>query len=145
MLSDLVEVSHFTGEGYKPLVDFQSWRVAVLRYIDELLPEKITNVECHTETDEVFILVKGRCILFLAETENQEVKKIHAVDMEKHKLYNVRKGVYHTHTLSEDAHVIIVENQDTSASNSLRIELDKENKELLVSFRKQLWVGGSGG
>lgn len=48
-----LEVSSFKGEGYLPLIDFESWRVAELRYIDELEPDKIDNMQKHNETDEV--------------------------------------------------------------------------------------------
>lgn len=134
-----IEISDFTGEGYKPLVDYQSWRVAILRYIDELLPDRIDQVECHTETDEVFILVEGRCILFIAEIQTQKIHRIHAVDMIPRKLYNVKKGVYHTHTLSKDAHVIIVENQDTGPSNSIRIPLGQSQVKELCEMAANLW------
>ena len=122
-LDKYIEVSHFTGDGYKPLVDYGEWRVAVLRFIDELLPENIDCMDAHQETDEVFILVEGKCILFVGEPEDGGIKEIAAIPMEKNKLYNVKRGVYHTHTLSADAHVIIVENQDTTADNTLRLPL----------------------
>lgn len=138
-IEELISISEFTGNGYQPLVDYGSWRVAVLRYIDHLKPDRINMVECHLETDEVFILFEGRCILFLAEVEDGEVVQIHAVDMVPKKLYNVKKGVYHTHTLSEDAHVIIVENQDTGAANSEQIKLDQEKVREICELTTNLW------
>lgn len=138
-IEQLVEVTDFTGPGYKPMVDFQTWRVAVLRYIDELLPDKINRVECHLETDEVFILVEGRCILFLAEVEGGQIEAIHAVNMQPKKLYNVRQGVYHSHTLSKDAHVIIIENQDTGPENSDSIDLDEAQIDEICKKTKSIW------
>lgn len=138
-VENLISISDFTGEGYQPLVDFESWRVAVLRYIDELLPEKIDTVECHLETDEVFILVEGKCILFLADVQDDQIINIHAVDMIPKKLYNIKQGVYHTHTLSKDAHVIIVENQDTEAANSKRISLSRSQIEKICQMTADLW------
>lgn len=138
-VENLISVSDFSGEGYQPLVDFETWRVAVLRYIDELLPEKIENVECHLETDEVFILVEGKCILFLADVQDGQIIKVHAVDMVPKKLYTIKQGVYHTHTLSRDAHVIIVENQDTGASNSKKMLLDQPQIEKICRMTADLW------
>jgi len=60
-----LEVTQYTGEGYAPLIDYADWRVAVLRYIDELLPQNLATMQRHDETDEVFVLLAGRCILFL--------------------------------------------------------------------------------
>lgn len=138
-IEELISISEFNGNGYLPLVDYGSWRVAVLRYIDQLQPDRINMVECHLETDEVFILFEGRCILFLANVEEGDVVKIHAVDMVPKRLYNVKKGVYHTHTLSVDAHVIIVENQDTGAANSLQIELDQVQVREICELTANLW------
>lgn len=138
-IEKLVKVSDFTGNGYQPLVDFKSWRVAVLRYIDELLPDQINKIECHTETDEVFILVEGRCILFIGEIAGGKIQKIHAVDMVPKKLYNVKKGVYHSHTLSKDAHVIIVENQDTGPKNSHSLPLEPSHINEICELTERLW------
>ena len=60
MKSDTLKILEFNGEGYKPLVDFGSWRVAFLRFIDELLPENIQRLERHVETDEVFVLLEEK-------------------------------------------------------------------------------------
>ncbi len=38
---DLLEVKEYADEGYKPVIDYGQWRVAVLNYCDELLPEEI--------------------------------------------------------------------------------------------------------
>jgi len=113
----LLEVREHLGPGYKPLVDFESWRVAILNFADDLRVENITRMQRHNETDEVFVLLKGCCILFIGEGD-EAVTTIHAQELESGKLYNVRKGVWHHHTLSEDAMVLVVENFDTTYGNS---------------------------
>ncbi len=60
----MLRIESYEGEGYRPLVDFGSWRVAYLRFIDELIPDKITRLERHLETDEVFVLLNGEAVLF---------------------------------------------------------------------------------
>ena len=52
------------------------------------------------------------------------VDAIRAIDMEPLKLYNVKRSAWHTHTLSEDATVLIVENCDTVAANSPQVRLE---------------------
>lgn len=128
---ELIEVLAYDGEGYRPLVDYAGWRVAILRYIDELKPENITFFERHNETDEVFVLLAGRCILFAAAEDGQ----IQVADMQPHKIYNMKKGVYHSHTLSEDAVVLVVENQDTGAENSERLYLSPQQMRQLLDFQ----------
>jgi hypothetical protein len=134
----LLEVRAYTGEGYQPLIDFGAWRVAVLRAIDELLPENLETLQRHDETDEVFVLLAGRCILFIGEGDAQ-VTKLHAVDMEPLKLYNVKRGAWHTHTLSDDAAVLIVENADTTDANSPLLPLSAEQRAEIVRLTRQLW------
>ncbi|MBE2223716.1 MAG: hypothetical protein IAF02_19405, partial [Anaerolineae bacterium] len=131
-LNDFCEVIEFNEAGYAPIVDFQSWRVAMLNYIDELEPNQINNFQCHLETDEVFVLLAGHCILFLAEVaENRQIITIHAVDMEPHRAYNIKQGIFHTHTLTQDAKVLIIENRDTSDLNSPKIMIDQTINEQL--------------
>jgi hypothetical protein len=134
----LLEIQEFRGQGYFPLVDYNDWRVAVLRYIEELHPDNIDKMQKHSETDEVFVLLKGRCILFFGEGDIQ-IHTIYAQDMEPLKIYNVKRNSWHTHTLSEDATVLIVENRDTNLDNSPEIILNPEQKVDLISLTKNLW------
>ena len=134
----LLEIRQHNGPDYKPLIDFQAWRVALMNYTPDLIPEKITRMQKHIETDEVFVLLAGRCILFLGEGEDA-VAKVHAVDMESYKLYNVKRGVWHSHTFSEDARVLIVENRNTTAANSPFANLSALQQNEIVDLTKELW------
>jgi len=136
--SDLLEIVEHTGEGYKPLVDYSDWRVAILNLEDEYVLEKINKFSRHNQTDEVFLLLKGKCILFIGEGD-VAVTDIHAVDMQPLKLYNVKKSAWHTHTLSDDAMVLIVENRDTSPANSPDYFIDEKQKRKLVELTQSLW------
>ncbi|HNC08895.1 MAG TPA: hypothetical protein PLX14_09345 [Anaerolineales bacterium] len=139
MLPDtLLEVRDHTGPDYMPLVDYQSWRVALMNYTDDLTPDKINRMQKHTETDEVFVLMAGRCILFIGEGE-ESVTQVHAVDMELYKLYNVKRGVWHSHTFSKDARVLIVENRDTVVENSPFVGLNGEQQNEVMELTKKLW------
>jgi len=133
-------VSEFNAAGYAPVVDFQTWRVAMLNYIDELEADRIDNFQCHNETDEVFILLSGKCILFCAELDKQgDIAEVVSWDMQVNKTYNIKRGIYHTHTLSKDAKVLIVENSDTDDSNSPKIMVDTLLRHKLVKLTDSLW------
>jgi len=133
MNSDLVNILEFNEEGYKPLVDFGSWRVAFLRYIDELIPENIHRLERHVETDEVFVLLAGEAILFFGEGE-EEIETLTSLEMEPGKLYNVRKNAWHCCVLSRDATILLVENRDTGKENTDYITLDPSHRTSLVEI-----------
>ena len=134
----LIEVREYNGPDYQPLIDYQNWRVAIINYTSDLMPDKINRMQKHTETDEVFVLMTGRCILFVGDGE-KAVTKVHAVDMEPYKAYNIKRGVWHSHTFSEDARVLIVENRDTVVENSPFVGLSESQCGELVKLTKELW------
>lgn len=131
----LVEILEYNEIGYAPVLSDRGFRVAVLNYHPELLMENISNFQKHKETDEIFVLLQGDCTLFLAEDET--ISTIQGIKMEPLKIYNVKKGTYHTHTLSRDGKVLIVEADDTSDENSPKVMVDDIiRKHLFEAYRK---------
>ena len=114
----LLDIRTHTHAGFRPLVDYGAWRVAILNYSHDLRPENIDAMQRHNATDEVFVLLRGRCVLFVGEGDNHFITVIHAQPMAPHTIYNVKKAVWHTHSLSLDAIVLVVENRDTTYDNS---------------------------
>ncbi len=133
LFHNTLEVSSFDGEGYLPMIDFESWRVAELRYIDELEPDRIDNMQKHNETDEIFVVLQGDFTLFLGG-EGEEIGEIEAIKLEPLKLYNVKKGTFHTHTPEKNCTCLIVENRDTTDDNSPKIKITKEQSNKIVEL-----------
>ncbi len=129
----LLEVRDYDGKGYQPLVDFGAWRVALLRHLDELNPDHINSMERHIETDEVFVLVEGKAILFLGGN-HPAVNKIYTQAMEIGKIYNIKRNTWHTAALSQDAKIVLVENCDTSEQNSEYTFLSPEHLQTIRDF-----------
>ena len=123
MMPALLDIQTYDGQGYKPLVDFESWRVAILNY----------------DPDEVFVLLRGRCILFVGEGRDS-VDRIHAEDLQPHRLYTVRQAVWHTHTLSSDAKVLVIENRNTTYGNSPFAPLSNAQRQQLIRMTGELWL-----
>lgn len=107
-----MEIVDFPREGYQPLVTYDHWRVAVLKYCEDLKIEKIKTMQEHLYTDESFCLVSGRMIIFLAG-RGELPGKVEAVELEPHKVYNIRKGTWHNHIMSPDGEALIIENSET--------------------------------
>lgn len=131
MNENLLEICEFNGIGYKPVVDYGAWRVAILNYIDELIPAEIGRVERHNETDEVFVLLAGQAVLFMGEGD-AEVVALHAQVLEPRKMYNVKRGAWHCVVLSRDASILLVENRDTGSANSDYAPLNTQLRNFLV-------------
>lgn len=134
----LLEVREYGGEGFMPVISYGAWRVAIMRFAERLLPENVIQMSRHYKTDEVFVLLQGKCILFIGEGR-KEVTKIHACEMEPLKVYNVKKAVWHANTLSKDAVVLVVENKDTGSRNSGMSNLNEEQRKELVGMTRKLW------
>ncbi len=108
---DEIQIFDYNGEGYKPMHDFNGWRVAILNHGPRFDIETMTDLECHYETDEIFALLAGEGFLIVGESMRR-------VPMEKGKIYNIPKGVWHGISVSRDARVLIVENTDTTRENT---------------------------
>lgn len=130
-LQKLIEIHSHEGIGYSRLFHCRDFRVAMLNYHPELDITSISNFQQHSLTDEAFILLKGSCTLFLAEDET--LQKIYAVPLEPGKVFNIKQGTYHTHTLSEDASVLIVEAEDTCDANSPSVPVDAAARTRLIA------------
>ncbi|WP_313072526.1 cupin domain-containing protein [Lacrimispora sp.] len=112
-----IDIIKIQQQGYTPLVAYEAWRVAVLRYCLDVRVDQLVTMQRHLKTDEVFVLMEGNCVLFTGG-DGDHPEEIEWVKMEKNQLYNVKKGVWHTHALDEEGSVLIIENEDTSDDNS---------------------------
>ena len=45
MDKNLLEITGYDGEGYVPLIDYSHWRVAELRYCEELEVDKLKDLQ----------------------------------------------------------------------------------------------------
>ena len=137
MKKEWIDVCSYDGEGYLPLITYQSWRVAELRYCEELEVKNLDKMQKHDETDEVFVLLEGDFTLFLGGN-GEHIGEIEAIKLEPLKLYNVKRGTYHTHTPEKNSTVLIVENVDTTDDNSPKEKLTLEQKKIIEKLYKEV-------
>ena len=127
MEEELLQIRDHQGEGYRPLVDFANWRVAMLLPETQQASEEFPSMERHLETDEVFVLTRGKATIIVGGNGPQP-GEIAAQGMVVGKIYNIRKGAWHTASLSPDASVVIIENRDTTEQNSEYAALTAEQR-----------------
>ena len=60
-----IDVYSPDNEGYEVKHCFENWSVAYLRYAERF--DRITYMERHLNTDEIFVLLKGRAALIVNE------------------------------------------------------------------------------
>ena len=107
-----MDIVKYEGEGYSTVITYESWRIGLIRWADRF--DRIVYFERHNRTDEVFVLLDGEAVLYIAD----EALKVTEYKMERGILYNVRRAEWHAITLSHDALVMVVENADTTTENS---------------------------
>ena len=90
---------------------YDKWRIAYLNHGDRFEEKNFNRIERHVQTDEVFVLLEGEATLIIGEELNR-------IETEPHKVYNVKKGVWHHIVVSEDAIVLVVENSNTTKENT---------------------------
>ena len=132
----LLQIRDYQGEGFRPLVDFGAWRVAVLRPRADTRADGITMMERHNQTDEVFVLLRGKGVLILGGNGPQ-LEGVLEASMEPGKIYNVRCNVWHAVLLDRDASVLIIENRDTSADNSEYLPLSAAQRSLIREIEQR--------
>lgn len=112
-----VEICAYEENGFSPLVFFNGWRVAILNHQPSQEKEMISFVECHHQTDEVFVLLQGPATLLLAGY-GKVPGEIELLPMEPGKLYNVPRDLWHAVVTEPKSKLLIVENADTGEANS---------------------------
>lgn len=76
-----MEIYEYTGEDFKAVLQFDNWKIGILRYSERFSAHMVD--ERHIKTDEAFVLLEGNATLF----EEEKVWQ-----MEKTKVYN-KKGL----------------------------------------------------
>ena len=133
-MNPMIEVYSHEQPGYKRLVEFKTWTAAQLNDCEKYTPEGVSNFQKHLLTDEVFILLSGKCTLYEAG-DGEHPGEIHAYHLEPFKFYNVKMGVWHTHILAPGTRVVVIENSDTSDElNSPGEDLTPEQKAQLIAL-----------
>ena len=114
---DLLELGEYFESGYKPVLDFHGWRVAMLRHNESLDLRGLKRVERHRNTNEVFILSEGEADLIIFSGGNAP-EQGYVVPMTRSLAYNIPDYVWHHVVMSEDAHIILFERTETGPDTS---------------------------
>ena len=118
MDNSLLEVKTCFEAGYHPQVYFEGWRTAFLNDTPKFHRENICDMQRHNTSDEVFCLLSGRFSLLIGDGKDWDVGNVEVVELQPYTMYNVKKGVWHTHITGENSQVLIIENANVSDENS---------------------------
>lgn len=109
----VVAVGQHTEPGYRAVLDSDTdWIVAVINGgapAVSFTPDK--RLAFHPDSDEVFILTKGRNALLIAPPGDRP-EPVTVVPMELNAAYNVKRGTWHGSCMRADATMIVAEGRD---------------------------------
>ncbi|MEH6680359.1 MAG: hypothetical protein V7724_07405 [Sediminicola sp.] len=132
--------SYYTDKGgYHPFLINDGWQLAQLNYSEEQHIDQLDKLDVHLETDEVFVLLKGRAALIGAKMV-QGRPQFNIEVMEPGIIYNVPQNTWHNIAMEMGSEVLIVEKSYTHISDAeffpLDTPLQNELRDLVTSALK---------
>ena len=124
----MLEEIDIQGQGFQPLKDHGSWRIAQLSFDPRVNAlDSLASLGRHFDTEEAFILLQGEAIMVTARTQDRP-GSYEAVKFAAGKIYVVRQRQWHAAVLKPGGRLLIVENRDTGADNSENHSLSTDEK-----------------
>lgn len=130
-----VDIYEYDGLGYNPQLLTPNWQAAILNWDPSCDRANLKKIERHNHTDEVFVLLRGKAVLF----SRREEEALKAYDLKPGIIYNVPKRVWHGLVTNQEASFLIVEDLNTHLHDS---EVRQITEEELTQLDAQLpgWV-----
>jgi hypothetical protein len=129
-LNAYLEVHRWDAPGYQPLVFSAGWQAALLNWEPAMDLASLSEIERHNQTDEVFVLWRGRGALFISTDEGMTL-----LEMKAGEVVNVRRGTWHGVLADRQASWVIVEGRDAHLNDT---EIRKMDQAELASLKRQL-------
>lgn len=118
----MVESYKINDRGYHPFLIRDGWQVAQLNFIEEQHIKNIRKIDLHKQSDEVFVLLKGRSVLIFAKLE-EGIPTFEVLLMEPFVTYNIPKNNWHNIAMEKGSKVLIVEKSNTHLNDVTYIDL----------------------
>ncbi|GIO36820.1 hypothetical protein J41TS12_16810 [Paenibacillus antibioticophila] len=121
------------GEGIECVYKNEKWLVCIKNWKPDNDINGIHRLEVHRETDEQFILVKGKAILMVSERKDDRFD-IELIEMELGKIYNVPQDTWFYTIMQKDTKMMYVQDANTTNENSEYCEMSETE---LLDVRKR--------
>jgi len=131
-----IKVTDFSGEGMNRVYENGKWMVGIKNWKPANDISGIDCLERHNETDELFILLSGTCIL-LSANETGGKLDIHALKMEPFKVYNIPATLWHNTITRKDTKLALIEDSSTGSGNSNVMNLNDEQIALVKKLARE--------
>ncbi|MEN0616770.1 hypothetical protein ABK730_08950 [Klebsiella indica] len=128
-----VKIGQYDGTGLQCMVESADWFVGIKNWKPENDIQHIDTLERHLLTDEVFILLDGKCTLLVIDENDTAKFHFQYIPMEPYKVYSIPKGTWHNTITWPGVKLALIENRNTSAENSEFMLLSNSLREQITS------------
>ena len=128
----MIETYNYEGKGYHPFLIREGWQVAQLNYVEKHGLDDIDQIEVHNQSDEAFILFKGKAVLVEVQIEQEDIH-FNCQYMKPGVTYNIPAGTWHEIAMDRDAEIIIIERANTHKQECSYSKLTESQKQILSS------------
>ncbi len=118
----LLRIGRSFEQTYQPVLEFDGWIVAMLRYFTDVSAANFRLAERHRTSNEVFVLTSGQADLIVFDGDVQPTDG-YVIPMQLSVAYDVPILVWHWVIMSPDAHIVLVERNDTTDDTTDYAEL----------------------
>ena len=136
-MNNLLVRASYDGAGIGGTVEGRGYTILLLNYLPRLSPDTIMDMQRHLETDESFILLQGKAVLFAAAGEDTPGELEHYV-LKPGVIYTVPRNIWHTQCMTQDAKILLVENSGTVAENSPRCPITEAQRLQIMEWGKRM-------
>lgn len=130
----LIELYATNNAGFNPFLISDGWQIAKLNYIKDQHISNINKIEVHHQTDEAFILLKGKSVLISVEIKDEKLTFKTKI-MLQNVTYNVPKNVWHNIAMVEESEVLIVEKSNTHIND---VEYQELNTAQIMDLQNEV-------
>ncbi len=115
----------YTGLGMSRVFETAEWTVGIKNWKPQSDPTGIDCLERHNLTDELFVLLEGKCDLLFANEENGTLV-FNKQPMEPGKVYNIPATLWHNAVMEKGTKMVLIENASTGPANTDVVSLSDE-------------------
>jgi len=135
-----IQSYEYRDAGLKRVYENEHWMIGIKNWKPANDVEGIDCLERHLMSDELFTLLEGECILLYCETSEKEpsASDLRTLKMEKGKVYNIPKGLWHNTITFKNTKLLLVESPDTGMSNSEIIPLSSIHRKRVHAIATEM-------
>ena len=120
----MIKITQNSKAGFCPVVKNQNFLCAFITSSPMYAQGKIAEMKRHNDTDEVFVLLSGKALLF---TRDDIKEKCQVTEMSLGTAYTVNAGTWHYLAVTDDAKVFVTENGSIDPNNTDKVDVSHEN------------------